>query len=72
MGTYSSSVDCPDNILPTMEKAGREVENYRGRNFYNGPAVRVDESELQGVIRKTRVKIQWDTMGKTGIIIYPR
>ena len=53
-----------------MEKAGRKVENYRGRNFYNGPAVIVDESELQDVIRETKVQLQWDAMGKSDIIIY--
>lgn len=49
-----------------------DVEQYQGRNFYNGPAVRIDSSELQDVIRATDVKVQWDTLGKDGLIVYPR
>ena len=55
-----------------MEEADRDVEYYNGRNFYHGPAIRCDESELQDVIRETEVKVQWDTMGKSGLIIYPK
>ncbi len=55
-----------------MKCAGREVEDYKGRWFYGGPAVFVDESELQDVIRATSVQLQWDELGKSGLVIYPR
>ncbi|MFH1690585.1 MAG: hypothetical protein ABIE42_10185 [Candidatus Eisenbacteria bacterium] len=48
--------------------AGLDVENYRGRCFYEGPAVRTDDR--QAVIRATTVPLQWDNMGK-GWIVYP-
>lgn len=51
------------------EEAGLEVEEYRGRNFYDGPAVRCDN--IQEVIRATSVECQWDNMGK-GWIVYPK
>lgn len=55
-----------------MKEAGYEVEPYQGRFFYEGPAVKVDASELQDVIKATDVKLQWDTLGKSGLIIYPK
>ncbi len=44
---------------------------YHGRNMYQGPAVRVDEDELQDVIRASCVRVVWDQMGKHGLVIYP-
>lgn len=55
-----------------MEGAGYEVEDYQGRNFYDGPAVTVDSGELQEVIRTTTVALQWDQMGRDDLVIYPR
>jgi hypothetical protein len=55
-----------------MEEAGYKVEEYNGRDFYKGPAVSVDTGELQDVIRATQVTLQWDTLGKDGLIIYPK
>jgi len=55
-----------------MEGAGYEVGHYRGRSFYEGPSVRVESDELQDVIRSTRINVQWDSMGKSGLVVYPR
>lgn len=49
-----------------------DVEQYQGRGFYNGPAVRIDSSELQDVIRATTVRVQWDTLGKDKLVVYPK
>ena len=59
-----------------MEAAGLELEDYKGRYFYDGPAVRTDESrnegpDLQEVIRMTTVPVQWDNLGYD-YIVYPR
>lgn len=53
------------------EDAGYEVEQYKGRNFYSGPAVRISATELEDIVRATTVKLQWDTMGWDGLIVYP-
>ena len=55
-------------FVKDMEQMGLEVEHYQGRNFWQGPAVRV--SDIQDVLSNTKVKCQWDTMGK-GYIVYP-
>jgi hypothetical protein len=52
-----------------MNAAGLEVLDYRGRNFYSGPAVAVDD--IQDSLSKTTVKCQWDQLGQ-GFIVYPR
>ncbi len=52
-----------------MDIAGLEVEHYQGRNFWQGPAVRVDHPSE--VVNNTEVKCQWDNMG-LGWIVYPR
>lgn len=50
------------------EEAGLEVERYRGRFFYDGPAVRADNaSEVE---RYVSVPCQTDSMG-LGVIVYP-
>jgi len=49
--------------------AGLEVTDYRGRNFYDGPAVRCDN--IQEVLRHVTVECQYDNMG-LGWIVYPR
>lgn len=53
-----------------MEDAGFDVEDYGGRNYYEGPAVRIEQGDLQNVIRSTSVKLQWDQLG-LGLIVYP-
>ena len=61
----------PDHLgfIEDMEEAGLEVEHYRGRFFWEGPAVRVDD--LQDALGVTKVRCQWDNMGR-GWIVYPR
>ena len=54
-----------------MNEAGYEVSDYAGRNYYNGPSVRIEADELQSVIRATEVRLTWDTMGKTGLVVHP-
>ena len=51
------------------EKAGLEVTDYQGRYFYHGPAVSCDD--IGEVLQVTKVKCQWDQLGK-GYIVYPR
>lgn len=53
-----------------MEAAGFEVEQYRGRFFYDGPAVRCEYSQEHDVIRATTLRLTSDSMGR-GLIIYP-
>ena len=50
---------------------GRFVPVYRGRSYYVGPAVEIDKDDLQDLIRSTGVRLQWDDMGKTRLIVYP-
>ncbi len=57
-----------------MERAGIQVQEYRGRFFYEGPAVVTDEDgwpTLQDVIRATEVPLQWDNMG-LDFVVYPQ
>jgi len=65
----------PDRPLSSAEQfshdmgvAGLEVEHYRGRWFYEGPAVRTDD--LQEVLGPTKVPCLWDNLGK-GWVVYP-
>lgn len=51
-------------------KAGMKVRYYEGRNLYKGPAV--EHSDYQAVIQKVTMPLQWDRMGKTNFIVYPR
>jgi hypothetical protein len=56
-----------------MEESNYSVEDYRGRNYYHGPAVRIDDGdELQDVIRATDVRVRWEALGRDGLIIFPR
>lgn len=55
------------------EQAGLEVRDYHGRNFYEGPAVSVDDFDgMVEVMRATTVRIQYDQLGRSGYIIYPK
>lgn len=60
--------DC-QQFVADMEEAGLEVEHYRGRSFWEGPAVRVDS--IQDAMGATMVPCQWDNMG-LGFIVYPK
>ena len=52
-----------------MRKAGLEPYHYRGRWYWQGPAVNVDD--LQEALSNTKVKCQWDSMG-LGYVVYPK
>jgi hypothetical protein len=51
-----------------MERASLRVQHYRGRFYWEGPAVVVDN--LQDALGTTRVPCQWDHMG-LGWVVYP-
>lgn len=54
-----------------MRKAGLKykMRHYRGRFFWEGPAVVVDN--IQEVLSKTKVPCQWDNMAMSWIV-YPK
>ena len=54
-----------------METAGFIVTDYQGRFYYDGPAVIVDNEQFQDVIRATSLKLKWDEMGHSDVVIYP-
>ena len=65
--------DVYEQFVKDMEKAGIEYEEYHGRYFYHGPAVRTNEKGFptrQDVIRETKVSLQWDNLGSDWIV-YP-
>ncbi len=62
----------PDYVkfVEDMDAAGRAVYHYRGRFWYEGPAVDVDSyDKVQDVIRDTKVRVQTDNMG-LGFVVY--
>ena len=60
-----------NKFVRDMTKAGYDVRHYRGRWFWEGPAVAVDSpQDGQSVIRATRVMLQSDALG-LGVIYYP-
>lgn len=61
----------PDHLafIEDMDEAGLEVQHYRGRFFWEGPAVPVDD--LQDALSATKVPCQWDNLG-LGWIVYPK
>lgn len=59
--------DC-NRFVEECEAAGLEVEHYRGRFFWEGPAVRADC--VADVMSITGVRCQHDSMG-LGVIVYP-
>jgi hypothetical protein len=59
-------------FIEDMEAAGYEVRPYEGRHFYHGPAIRLDDrAQLQDAIRATALRVQWDELGRSGLIVYP-
>jgi hypothetical protein len=60
-----------DVFRADMRDAGFDPENYVGKNFYRGLAVTVDRGKLQDVIRATKLELQWDSLGKNDLVIYP-
>jgi hypothetical protein len=60
-----------DKFRQDMQAAGREVEEYSGRDFYEGPSVQIDRDELQTIIRETTVRLLTDRRGKSDLVVYP-
>ena len=54
-----------------MERKGFAVFNYKGRFFYEGPAITCHKHLYHEVIKHTKVQLQHDEMGKTDIVVYP-
>lgn len=70
----NGETDQYEQFVKDMESAGIEYEEYHGRNFYHGPAVRTHENgfpTLQNVIGATKVELQWDNLG-FDFIAYPK
>jgi hypothetical protein len=64
-------MDDQEKFKEDMLEAGYVVdEDYGGRNYYRGYAVRCSREEEQDVIRATTVRLQSDSMG-LGMILYP-
>lgn len=62
-----------EKFVRDMERAGIEYEEYKGRFFYHGPAVRTNEKGFptrQDVIRATKIRLQCDNLG-LDFIVYP-
>jgi hypothetical protein len=67
--------------MPRAERHRRFIETfqdhegfrteYRGRFSYVGPALIIEEHDLQDVIRMSSVRLLWDSMGKTGLVVFP-
>ncbi len=53
-----------------MAEAGIGTYHYHGRFYWHGPAANVDD--LQEVMSNTKVPVQWDEMGRSSYVIYPR
>lgn len=52
-----------------MKEAGHEIRDYKGRFFYEGPAVVVED--LLDAIGVTDIPLEWDHIGLSWIV-YPR
>lgn len=55
-------------FVKDMEVAKLPVRHYRGRNFYEGPAVEIDH--VVDVLSNTKVYCLWDNLGE-GFIVHP-
>jgi hypothetical protein len=55
-----------------VRSLGREPYHYQGRNHFRGPAANVSSyDEIQDIVRKTSMPLQWDNMG-LGWVVYPK
>lgn len=59
-----------NRFVRDMERAGMKPYHYRGRFFWQGPAVNVEGKSRDEVARATKVKLQQDDMG-LGLVVYP-
>ena len=57
-----------NRFVKDMNKTGLKTYHYHGRFFWEGPAVNVDD--IQDALSSTKVKCQWDNMGKRWVV-YP-
>lgn len=55
-------------FMRDMKRAEIKLSYYEGRNFWCGPAVKVDD--IQAALSSTKIQCQWDRMGH-GYIVYP-
>lgn len=62
----------PDHIrfVADMKRAGLKPYHYRGRDSWEGPAVNV--GDIADAMSVTRVKCQFDQMGKDSLVVYPK
>lgn len=62
--------DCVQ-FVEDMEDLGYDVEHYRGRAYWEGPSVTVDDpAAMMRVLAATEVVCQFDSMG-LGYVVYP-
>lgn len=65
-------VEARERFRREMEEDGFEVEEYEGRDFYSGPAVRVgDRDDIERIEEISSCRVRYDQMG-LGFIVYPR
>jgi hypothetical protein len=62
--------DC-NQFVSDMKAAGYEVEHYRGRLCYEGPAVRCAKYRYQSIERATSVQLQTDRLDDANLVVYP-
>jgi hypothetical protein len=68
-----SAVTVRETFVQDMRAAGIVTAPYRGRFFWQDPAVRSDQQNgptLQDIIKKTSVPLQWDSVN-SNYIVYP-
>lgn len=69
-GKYANKIH--EQFRKEVEAAGFEVRHYKGRFFYDGPAVAVDnDDQYHDLVRATNVRLQCDNLGM-GKIVYPK
>ena len=56
-------------FIKDMQAADLIVWHYRGRFYYEGPAVSVND--IQDALSHTKVKCQYDSLG-LGFVVYPK
>jgi hypothetical protein len=62
-----------EKFVEDMRVAGIVTVSYRGRFFWEGPAVRSDQENgptLHDIIKRTTVPLQWDALN-SDYIVYP-
>jgi len=56
-------------VRDMQDSCAGELMHYKGRWFWEGPAVSVDD--VQDALGCTKVPCQWETLGM-GYVVYPR